>query len=52
MDGIADVGGVEGRSTTYAFAREEPVLVGRCDGPAYASALVCSLSTATVMGPV
>jgi hypothetical protein len=46
MDGIADVGGVVGRSATYAFAREEPVLVERCGGPAHALALVCNRLTA------
>ena len=30
MDGIADAGGVVGRSATYAVAREEPVFVERC----------------------
>jgi nitrile hydratase accessory protein len=46
MDGIADMGGVVGRSATYALAREEPVLAERRRGLALALALVCNRLTA------
>lgn len=46
MDGIADMGGVVGRSATYALARAEPALAERCGGPALASPLACNRLTA------
>jgi hypothetical protein len=46
MDGIADTGGVVGRSATYAPARAEPALAERCEEPALASALACNRLTA------
>jgi hypothetical protein len=42
MDGIADMGGVVGRSATYALAREEPALAERGEGPALAPPSACN----------